>query len=324
MRVFLRTFNRHINSKTGAPLPSGQYRGTPEWIKFQNILIRCIDNLGCPHLGIDEGPNNPIIEGYDKYIYVHQNKREYPNGDLFWMQMHFRELFTIDTNGWGADHSGNGLFNPEDIDEEEAIKFCQEKSKEIIGNRISKCDQSDALSDLPASFILVPLQIPRDYTIKHHSPISISQFIESLSLWASSKKVHVCFKMHPHNKHDQDLHNLVNETVSSSNFIHKVEGNIHDLITRSDGVFVINSGTGFEALVHGKPVATFGNCDYRRATFEADIRRIDEAFDFVRNFTDGQRGIGYRMVLWYWMRHAFDVNDPKTPARLTEYLKGVL
>jgi len=123
MNIFLRTFNPDINSKTGSPLhPDAPRRGTPEWLKFQSILIDCLNNLG--HR-LHEQLENPLVpdtqdfyeedghcgENYcscrvypDKRIYVHKTKREYPNGDLFWMQMHMRELFTLDTHGWGADH----------------------------------------------------------------------------------------------------------------------------------------------------------------------------------------------------------------------------
>lgn len=326
MRIFLRTFNDSINSKTGAALPEGQYRGTPEWIIFQNIIISYLKELGHDiniYIENPRGLQDIGSTGADKRIYVHQTKREKPEGDLFWMQMHMRELFTIDTNGWGADHSGNNLFNLEEV-KDEATKFCEEKSSQLLKSGISKCPQPQETQTIPEGCILVPIQIPRDYTIKHHSPVTVRYFIESIQAWAIEHEVHVAFKMHPHNSGDYDLHKTVDDAAVSSEFVHKVEGNIHALIKRSRGVFVINSGTGFESLIHGKPVATFGDCDYKRVTFNADLRRLEEAHYFIQNYEDKWREIGYKFVWWYWMKHAYDVNREDTKERLTAYLKGVL
>lgn len=331
MKIFLRTFSNRINSKSGTLLPEGQYRGTPEWMKFQEILINCLENLShktyCQpeNINFDDWRYDPRdLEGtpyFDKKIYVHQTKREKPEGNLFWMQMHFRELFTIDTNGWGADHSGNNLFNPNEISQEEATNFCEEKSRNLLASGQSKCEQPERTSETPRGFILVPVQIPRDYTIKHHSPITVRYFIESVQSWAIETETQVCFKMHPFNKVDKDLEAIIDEAAASSTFVTKVEGNINTLINRSSGVMVINSGTGFESLVHGKPVVTFGNCDYKPVTFNGDIIRINEARHFIINYKEEWKQLGYKFIYWYFKYHAYDVNDESTPNRLKEYLK---
>lgn len=326
MRIFLRTFNNKINSKTGTRLPDGVYRGTPEWITFQNILIDCLKSLDHEILDQVEHPGeNDLFFLDDSYkkVYVHQSKREKPHGDLFWMQMHMRELFTIDTNGWGADHSRND-FKPGVLNAEEATVYCEALSSKLHASNTSKIDQPRETSDTPGNFILVPLQVPRDYTIRNHSPITVRYFVDSIMAWAEETGTQVCIKMHPNNRIDADLHQAVDEAALSSSFVHKVEGNIHELIKRSSGVFVINSGTGFESLIHGRPVATFGNCDYNKVTFNADIRRLNEARDFLFGYPDEYRRMGYEFVKWYRTMHAYDVTDHNTPARLTEYLRSNL
>lgn len=325
MNVFLRTFNNKINSKTGAPLPLGQYRGTPEWLQFQDLLIECLKELG--H-SINTYPEHPMDRSErrdeSKMIAVHQTKREFPHFDLFWMQMHMPDLFTIDTQGWGADHSGLKDCVSQLEDKGDSTEFCEQLSDKLHASGKSKCPQPEITDATPEKFILVPVQIPRDYTIKHHSPITVKYFIESICAWASENNYHVCFKMHPHNKNDVDLINAVEYAAQGSRYIHKVEGNIHELIKRSVGLFVINSGTGFEALIHGKPVATFGNADYNRVTFNADIRRLDEARNFLFGFKVEERVILYQFVYYYYHRHAYCLSLPNTRERLTSYLKGVL
>ena len=326
MNILLRTFNPHINSKTGAPLPEGKTRGTPEWLRFERILIESLEVLG--HTLTTQLEHPKVADHEDVFqhrrIYVHQTKRERPAGNLFWMQMHMRELFTIDTQGWGYDHSRRQEFPPHLINNDHARIFCQERSEQLLTSGESKIAQPTETSMTPSRFILVPIQIPRDYTIKHHSPITVRYFVDSVQAWAVETENHVCFKLHPHNAGDLDIIQAVNHAAEHSRFVHKVEGNIHELIKRATGLFVINSGIGFESLIHGKPVATFGNCDYNAATFNADIRRLDEARNFLYSYRAEHRELAYKYVWWYWKELAYDVNAQDTPARLTEYLKGVL
>ncbi len=329
MNIFLRTFNNKINSKTGVSLPLGKYRGTPEWTQFEDLLMESLNELGHAVL---EQPEHPNIQDTPSDIihkrgYVHQCKRDKPEGDLFWMQMHMKYLFTLDTNGWGADNSNypNGMSSF--TNEEEAVSrdFCKDLSEHLLSSGESKCPQAQVTDMTPNRFILVSVQIPRDYTIKWHSPITVKYFIESIQAWAIETENHICFKMHPYNKIDLDLHTIIDEASSQSRYIHKVEGNIHELIKRASGLFVINSGTGFESLVHGKPVATFGTCDYNLVSFNADIRRLDEARNFIYSFKDEYKSLGYKFVHWYHKRFAYDVRDKEDcVSRLTKYLRSVL
>jgi len=328
MNIFMRTFNNKINSKTGAQLPEGQYRGSPEWLQFQSMMIECMRELGHRVMESLEHPllpPMPTLFPIDKRIVVHKCKRD-EEFDLTWMQMNLRDLFTIDTNGWGADHSQISKcteFFPYE-DEIDSMKFCEELSDKMHASGLSKCKQDEVTDMTPEKFILVPVQIPRDYTIKHHSPITVKYFIDSVQAWAVENKYHVCFKMHPFNTGDTDLHNSVDEAEKGSSYVHKVKGNIHELIKRSQGVWVINSGTGFESLIHGKPVCTFGECDYSYATFNADIRRLDEARNFVYSYTESMRRLAYRFVYWYLHRHGFWMQDLNMKNRLKAYLQEKL
>jgi len=234
--------------------------------------------------------------------------------------MHMRELFTIDTQGWGVDHSAND-FKVGDVDARIAETFCERKSEDLLGSGISKCEQPKETGILPPVFILVPLQVPRDYTILHHSPVTVRYFVDSLMAWAEESETHIGVKMHPFNKCDYNLDEAVAEGVSQSEYVHKVDGNIHELVKRSDGIFCINSGVGFESLIHGKPVATFGRSDYSKVTFNADLRRLNEAKEFLLGYTDAERNLAYQFVWWYWTQHAYDVYAADTSPRLKSYLE---
>ena len=330
--IFIRIFNPDINSKTGQLLPpNSPRRGTPEWREFERLILSSLESLGychdfsqpdkCIFLQKETPLEEDDISNQNDYkrMYVHKCKRDVPQGDLFYMQMHMRQLFTIDSNGWGADHSGNELFNHTDLPVEETRNFSNHLSDSLLSKGESKLPQPQVTDITPERFILVPTQTPRDYTIKYHSPITVKYFIESIVSWANESENHVCFKLHPCGR-DNDLVNA----VEVSRYVHLIEGNIHELIKRSNGLFVINSGTGFESLIHGKPVATFGACDYNKVTHNADIRRLDEARNFIYSYKQEWKDLAYKFVWWYWNCHAYDVNSPNTPSRLTEYLRGAL
>jgi len=325
VRILIRNFNSHINSKSGSELPKGKVRGTDDWQKFEQILIDSLLELGHEVHSQEEHPTQADCPGlWDKKIRVHQTKNSMPAYDYYYMQIHCKDLFTFDPTGWGVEASGIKECTSYLEDVEDSRKFCQTLSDKFHASGISKCDQPLTTDFTPEKFILVPVQIPRDWTILHHSPITVKYFVESVAAWASDNNYHVCFKMHPFNRGDVELHEAIDYVASNSPYVRKVEGNIHELIKRSVGLFVINSGTGFEALIHGKPVATFGNCDYNRVSFNADIRRLDEARNFLYGWTPEKRDIAYQFCYWYYHRHAYCLSLPGTKERLKAYLKGVL
>jgi hypothetical protein len=324
MNLLLRTFNDSINSKTGSPIPSGMpKRGTPEWLEFEELLIHALKKEGVDVTVQLENPLVPNLDAtFDRFGYVHKTKRDCPNGSLFWMQMHLRNIFTLDHNGWGADHSDNnpGMFY--DLGDEHA-NWVSDLSDDLWKNNCSKIDQSLQVDcNINVPFILVPLQIPRDYTILWHSPITVKYFLDSIQAWAHSSQNHVAFKLHPMSARDFDLIIAVDEAVSNSKYCHKVGGNIHELIKRSAGLFVINSGVGFESIIHGKPVCTFGDCDYNRVTFNADIRRLDEARNFIYDFDENKQKIARKFIYWYVHEHAFYLKSKSIEQKLEEYIKS--
>jgi capsule polysaccharide export protein KpsC/LpsZ len=115
----------------------------------------------------------------------------------------------------------------------------------------------------------------------------------------------------------------VNEYAATSDYVFCLQANVHDLIAGSRGVFTINSGVGFESLIHGKPVVTFGNCDYRWVTFGANRERLDDAREFVGGYTDELRREANRFIYYYFFHHALSIEGDyitESESRLTDYL----
>ena len=321
MEILVRAFNDSINSKTGNPLPQqAPRRGTPHWKQFEDILFEELSK----HSLLTIQPENPTVadlnQNFERTVYVHKTKRDNPFGSLFYMQMHLSKLFTVDMNGWGVEHS---RAIPEEFAnlDEDAIHWVENLSDELWANNESKLKQPTITNcDINVPFVLVPVQIPRDYTIQWHSPITVKYFIDSVQAWAHQSQTHIAFKLHPCNQYDYEIIEAIDEAVRYSRYCHKVDGNIHELIKRSAGLFVINSGTGFESLIHGKPVCTFGDADYQQVTFNADIRRIDEARNFIFDYSESMQRIARKFIYWYIHKHAFYLDDPAMKTNLEEFI----
>ena len=76
-------------------------------------------------------------------------------------------------------------------------------------------------------------------------------------------------------------------------------------------------------MIHGKPVVTFGNCDYKWVTFRANARSLDQARDFALRYTHESRREAYRFVYYYFFQHAFSIEAAhlgESQRRLLGYL----
>jgi hypothetical protein len=305
INVFLRSFNPSIVGRTGQPVAPGRERDGYWWEKFEVLLKESLAELGHD---VFEQKESPIIndqrEGGEFCIYVHKTKRDLPEGDLFYMQMHLRELFVLDHMGWGADHSS--CINPDqlaEVDSSLARQFVEKLRRQLLASGESKHPQVVSwwhqFQRVPRRYILAPLQIPRDYVIKHHSPVTVYEYIEQVADWANQERIDVVFKLHPHNKRDRSLKSLVRRKSWFSRYVHCVDGNIQKMISDSSGLVLINSGTGFEALIQGKPVATFGQCDYKVATYSVDKAGLGGLRSYFERYDDAQKLHGEKLVYAY-------------------------
>jgi hypothetical protein len=301
-----------------------------EWAKFEGLLRTALSELG--HEVIEQQHHPSVADDHRDAsfrIYAHKTKRDVP-GDLFYKQMHLPDLFTIDSLGWGADHS-KMQSPPEltDIEGSFADRFVGSLRLKFLETGASKLPQPGRMASLslPDDYIFVPLQTPRDYVQVHHAPFPVLSFVHLVAGWANDTKQKIVFKLHPglYNTSDCDnkIINAVNKYAGTSDYIFCHDVNVHDLITSSRGVFTINSGVGFESLIHGKPVVTFGNCDYKWVTFRANAGSLNAARTFVFNYTEELRQEANKFIYYYFFQHAFSIEAEyiaESYRRLIDYL----
>ena len=71
--------------------------------------------------------------------------------------------------------------------------------------------------------------------------------------------------------------------------VHITRARLHDAVRRAFGVIVVNSEAGFHSLLHLKPVLTFGDCDYKWATYvNTSKHSLDAAREKMDSFYEIQ------------------------------------
>ncbi len=299
-----------------------------EWQTFERLLTECLEDLGYEVLQIDpsQGQEPDAEARYD--IFAHKGRRD-AEGDLFYKQMHLKDLFTIDRSGWGVDHSGMQESPAyQRVDPERAAAFCGGLTKFFLETGNSKHPQPERLrrTSLPDDYVFVPLQKPKDYVLVHHSPIAVNDFVRLMASWASLRRQDVVFKLHPDRK-SPDTVELTRSCAERFSHVHLVMGNVHDLVRWSKGVFAINSGVGFESLIHGKPVVNLGDCDYKWATFRACSETLDDALRYVSGYGEDQRRAAWQFVYYYCLEHGYLIDEARLETsrrRLAGYLEETL
>ena len=292
------------------------------WEKFVNTLAQSHRNKN-DDVVVVEAPRwqftNAVVKQYnaDRVYVPHTEEDRFKGGEtcMYYMQSVFPELFTIDSKGWG----GGATFIPRGIiaiNESRDHLFpggidgtIFEKYRKRIHTNQSKFAQPDDDIKLDfGKFIFVPLQLPHDETIKYHSDISVPEFVESLCSWSSKHRVPIVFKGHPANIQSMEpLVEIINRYADSYSHIKYVTDiSIHKLIDASSAVYLINSGVGMEAMLHIKPIVSFGRSEYQNYVHNSTLDDLESAWQHVLRTTGEGLENDYKMFFdWYVNKIAY-------------------
>lgn len=258
---------------------------------------------------------------------------------LFYMQEYFRWVFIVNERGWSA---ASNIY-PIDVNtlpDKPSITFQTYREKLLKGEWSSKFGQApqkttdelvnegalpvirnmdSELQYLP--FIFLPLQIPHDQSIRYFSPIEEIDMVKALVAWAKLRNVTLVMKPHPANQKAMRQF----QAFANNTHIFWSEANINDLIRHSVAVYTINSGVGFEALLHIKPVVTFGKAEYDCVTFHATAENLDSAWSYCNACDPSSLEHKYRrFVNWFLDDYAIDMSRPEhATARLAAIATGI-
>lgn len=191
-------------------------------------------------------------------------KKGYLPGYMYWDRTGY--------SGWAEMANYPGLFElSQDVDYEKAKEFFDRFSTNYIEGDVSKFPQKDTPGhDLrikpengkfscPTPYVFVACQRPRD-TVSKLARISTERLPNVVAEAFKDTGYTVVIKRHPQEK-------LMDITyLAKQPHVMFSQHSIHDIIPDSTAVITVNSGVGFEALLHRKPVYTSGHCDYHWAT----------------------------------------------------------
>lgn len=172
---------------------------------------------------------------------------------------------------------------------------------------LSKYHQAPAPYNGAGGFILVPLQIERD-TVESLAFRSPLDFYRDVVRIARAAGYRVVLKAHPLSNSER-YRAFLDDVTKGDEGVVESQAPINELIAHSLAVFTINSGVGFEALLHGKPVVVGGGCDYRWASIAAhDAKGVASALARLQEEdSDGLMDRIEAFVSHYYERYVFDV-----------------
>ena len=223
-------------------------------------------------------PNLLKSYDYDMVLVPHKEHHNFNIKDkevYYYMQTTFPWIFSVDSKGWAGGASVypyNSLYT----DKVDNTVFNNLRTRALENkSKFSQPEYSDI--QLPENFVLFTCQIPHDETIKYHSQVGVGKAL----IWTceATKKLGIplVVKGHPINK--DSMIGLKNSLVNYNHVTYLDNVSIHQLISLSKCVVTVNSGTGMEALLHKKPVITFGQAEYDCVTNHATKDNIIEVLE---------------------------------------------
>lgn len=245
---------------------------------------------------------NSTIEEYfptaTRFLVPHVEKHNWGGGEntQFYMQTVFPWLFTVDPKGWGGGAAfvdtfdPNGLYSDKPFDDMRELTSGKSKFPQPENTTFEHC----------GDFIFIPLQLPHDETILHHSDISVSEFVEAICQWADTfpDAPTAVFKGHPVNLAAMlPLKEIISKYT---NVKYITDYSIHDLIPKAKATYLINSGVGQEAMLHDATVVGFGRSEYEGAIIKGNIDSLDAAWHCVNTIDQIHMKTVYRRWFdWY-------------------------
>ena len=223
------------------------YNNVEEILKEENIPFDIID---ARYNIINESPGTISLcyHSVGNYKNVWHIKKGYIPGYLYFDKTGY--------SGWselGKNYTNNYTLTIEEI--WSVYHMCDE----YILNNESKVAQPESIVP-KEKYVLVLCQQPKD-TVSKLAWIKTVDLAQKVTRAYKDTDIKVLVKPHP-----------CGAKVPLSGEI--VEGSIHSLIGGAKAVYTVNSGSGFEALMHFKPVFVSGDSDYK---WECGI---------IKNYTD--------------------------------------
>lgn len=220
------------------------------------------------------------------------------------------ECFTIDPEGFAGASSITDK-KPE-LSNVRAGEFFNTTATNIIKSKKHKWSnrndiklEAELTQDLPENYTLIFGQMPHDSTV-----VDISFGDHWKKLTQVTKKLLECskypvvLKLHPcllAESTEEDLTRYLKDIAlleERGATVLQDAINVHDILPKARVVLVENSTAGIEALLHQKPVISFGYPEYHWVT--KDLRHLHKVSGFVENLSWYNKENSNKWVCWYY------------------------
>ncbi len=306
------------------------------WTAFADVLSEAFRDRGCEVRRFNQPVwrvTTDFVEALDVDLAFLPHKQRFHFPGLtrpawLYTQQVFPWLFSLDPLGW----SGAGARYPCNFGAGDPARGTFERYAELIVNRnASKFDQPPRLTrrdlvargDIPDHpYIFMPCQRPTDQSVRLFCDHDPADLVRALAGWARGRDIPMVFKAHPTNLASA----RPIRQAAGEDGVYWSDASVHDLIAHSAAVYVVNSSVGFEALLHDKPVVTFGRVEYDAVTVRGDLVALNRTWDAVASSDPTQRRTAYRrFVDWYCRLYCVDLSDPQaTEARISALAEEIL
>jgi len=210
------------------------------------------------------------------------------------MQTVFPFQFYIDSKGF----AGGASRYPFDFDRDREIPpgsfYAQMQARALAGESKFQQPAIGSLKIEGGPYVLFLCQIPHDETIKYHSDISVLDAM--IATCEATKKLNMPLIVKGHPVNPGSMGSLYQAAKQYDHVDWVDDVSIHDLIPKAHAVVVVNSGTGMEAMLHKRPVITFGRCEYDCVSNKATA---DNIVDVLRSPVFNEKEVRAFFESWY-------------------------
>ena len=172
------------------------------------------------------------------------------------------DYFYFDKHGYSA-WSDLAKEYDHDIDIEDIRDEMQAFCDNYIESNQSRAIQPQNAYIPEEPYVLVLTQRSNDSVIRKFAYMNSQKLLDEVTELYKDTKYKVCVKTHPFSEPGRYYGD---EYIRMSPDVFHATGSLHKIIAGAAAIYTVNSGSGFEALLHGKRVFTSGKCDYHWVT----------------------------------------------------------
>lgn len=304
-----------------------------EWLKIHHSTISIVNQLG---FSIKEVPLGTVPKCNEGEIFLAKHSR-YELKDVWNIKKSYIPNYVyfdrLGYSGWAEVTNDKHILNKLDtISIDAAESFFKLLCSETVNINVSKLEQKTTVFEKPLGpFIFLPLQLSYD-SVMALSYFDFYSFYEIVQDWCSKRGLSLVIKPHPHSA----SHFLTGRTcektakiledANNRKHVFITNSSIHHVIPEAVAVICINSGVGFESLIHLKPVITAGGADYHQATY---VIKNTADLEALVDFSKPRLGIiDTKRYLYYFLNKILiDVREHETVKNriieaVTDYYKA--